>query len=68
MQGRAGLKEDFSKRLAFAEPCAAGIGLFVPRLRLGTRAFRALHGQGIGVSMTIEADPPGNAFPGRAWE
>jgi len=42
--------------------------LLVPRLRLGRHTFRALPGQWIGLSMIMEAEPPGQAFSGRAGE
>ena len=40
----------------------------VPRLRLGTHIFRALPGNYLDFRSIMEAEPPGYAFPGGAWE
>src|SRR5208337_2158222 len=40
----------------------------VPRLRLGTHIFRALPGIYLEFWPIMEAEPPGHAFPGGAWE
>jgi len=40
----------------------------VPRLRLGTHIFRALPGNYLAFWPIMEAEPPGHAFPGGAWE
>jgi hypothetical protein len=42
--------------------------LRVPRLRLGTRIVRALPGNYLAFWSIMEAEPPGHAFPGGAWE
>ncbi len=38
------------------------------RLRLGTHIFRALPGNYLAFWPIMEAEPPGHAFPGGAWE
>src|SRR5208283_2774275 len=40
----------------------------VPRLRLGTHIFRAMPGNYLVFLPIGEAEPPGHAFPGGAWE
>ena len=40
----------------------------VPRLCLGIHSYRALPGNYLEFWPIMEAEPPGQAFPGRAWE
>jgi hypothetical protein len=48
--------------------CRSGSFFLVPRLRPGTHIFRALPGNHSAFWPIMEAEPPGHAFPGGAWE